>query len=368
MPRSQGKSQRRRRTSATHPRIPIPQSSGGVPEHHPKRHPVRKASQTSNPTKYSDTRQEGVYDEENPERIIASALHRFGEPAMGPIQHDRGGAMDTQGCERASLIALPLRSEVVTKGTPPAPPWNRPPVVRAAVDENFQNSMIAPAGPVCRFGYPLQSKTLSPTSTAVSGIPRTTKPVQGMAPRYRSVYNWAQYDSAFMAAPDEDWESEVECAVGEHVGIPQQHWMGSEATETQPSGITIAMWPWGNPYPQTYRLHHGVPPQYSYPQTNTSCHYPATTRVGYSDSPTDSPTLHRREPTTYATTEAAMSYPRASRGATSYMTHTNEAVSTAEGSEEETYEAVDGAYRWQAGGWAEESPSRGNQWMADRYQ
>ncbi|KAJ8694640.1 hypothetical protein PTI98_007298 [Pleurotus ostreatus] len=286
---------------------------------------------------------------------------------MGPIQDDRDGAMDTQGCERASLIALPLRSEVATKGTPPTPPWNRPPVVRSAVDEIFQNFMIAPVGPVCRLGYPLQWKTLSPTSTAIGGVPRTTKPVQ-VAPRYRSVYNWAQFDSAFMAAPEEDWESEDKCDISEHVGIPQQHWMGSEATEMQPSGIMIAMSPWGNPYPQTYRLHHGAPPQYSYPQANTSCHYPATRQLGYGDSPMDSPTFHRREPTTYATTEAAMSYPRARRGATSYVTHTNEAVSTAEGSEEGTYGAVGGAYRWQAGGWAEESPSQGDQWVADRYQ
>ncbi|KAF9493463.1 hypothetical protein BDN71DRAFT_1508568 [Pleurotus eryngii] len=240
--------------------------------------------------------------------------------------------------ERA-VVAI---SGVATKGTPPTPPWNRLPVFRTAVDENFRNSMIAPAVEDT-FSYLHRYR----------GVPHATKPVQGTAPRYRPVYNWAQFDSAFMAAPDEDWESEDECDVGEHVGIPQQHWMGSEATGTQPLGVTIAMSPWGNPYPQTYRLQHGAPPLYSYPQANTSCHYPATTRLGYGDSPTDSPTLHRRKPTTYAATEAAMSYPRASRGATSYVTHTNEAVFTAEGSEEETYGAVDRAYRWQAGGWAE---------------
>ncbi|KAF4594332.1 hypothetical protein EYR40_009135 [Pleurotus pulmonarius] len=382
MHRSQGKSQRRRRTPAAHPPtahppISIPQNSGSVPGHHPKRHPVCKASQTSDPAKDSDAGQEGAYDE-NPERFIASALHRFGEPVMRSSSpwvsrptRDGGyhgmdnyaeDAMDTQGRERASLIPLPSRgdAEVETRRTPPTPPWNRPPVFRAAVDENFHNSLIAPAGSVCRFGYPLQSKALSSTSTAIGGVPHTTEPVQGTAPRYLPVYNWAESDKAFMAAPDEDWESEVECDSGEHVETPEQrHWMGGEASETQSLGITIAMSPWGNPYPQTYRLQRRAPPQYSYLPANTSCHYPATTRLGYGDSPTDSPTSYRREETAYASTEADMSYPRATRGDTSYATYTNEAVSG--GSEEETYGAVDGGYRWQAGGWAEKCPSRGDQ-------
>ncbi|KAF4570147.1 hypothetical protein EYR36_009953 [Pleurotus pulmonarius] len=368
MARSQGKSQRQRRTSATHPPIPIPQNSAGVPEEDPKRHPVRKASQTSDPAKDSDAGQEGAYDE-NPERFIASALHRFGEPAMrsspwvlhpsrdedGDADNYAEDAMDTQGRGRASLVALPSRedSKVETRRTPPAPPWNRPPVFRAAVDENFHKSSIAPAGPVCRFGYPLQSKALSPTSTAIGGVPHTTKPAQGTAPRYLPVYNWAESDKAFMAAPDEDWESEVECDSGEHVVTPEQrHWMGGEASETQPLGITIAMSPRGNPYPQTYGLQHRAPPQYSYLPANTSCHS-ATTRLSYGDSTTNSPTSYRREETAYASTEAAMSYPRATRGDSSYGTHTNEAVSAAGGSEAETYGAVDGGYRWQAGDWAE---------------
>lgn len=385
MPQNQGKSQRRQRISTTHHLIAVPQSSGAVPEHHLKRHPVRKASQTSNPTKDSDTRQEGVYDEENPEAFIASALNRFGERAMrstpwvsrptrdegvGDIDNYAEDVMHTHGDGRKIPVTLPLRGDsgVATRRTPPTPPWNRPPVVRAAIDKNFQNSLIAPAGPVCRFGYPLQSKALSSTSTAIGGAPRTTKPVQEMAPRYRPVYDWAQFDNAFMAAPAEDWESEDECDVGEHVEIPQQHWMGSEASEPQPLGVTIAMSPWGNPYPQTYRLHRRAPPQHSYPSANTSCRYPATTQLGYGDSRANYPTSHHHEQTHTTTTEAAMSHPQAGRGTTSYVTHTNEAISVVEVSEEETYGTVYGGYRWQAGGWAEESSSRGNQWMADQHQ